>query len=490
MQQPRIVTWRAVSTEEQADRESLDHQQRLNREHAARWKGVLIAELEVPGLSRNIILWEKACREIPAFAQLNDLIERRAFDILMCMDVTRLARTSSLLAAVAGLCEAAGIRIYETSSPPASLDGPIATFDSRLITLLKGGMSEQEIRKFSERSYFGRQAEIKKGKHANTPPIGYKRIRDALGQVEIVIDEEYAPLVKTFYDLFLNHGQGLRTIAKEFTARGYARPRGEGAWAVTHIAAFLRNRWTYAGFASWGTRSKTPDKSFRVKASWEPLITEEMARWAEREIKLRGKAPRATGTPQRFSMVAECGVCGGRICVHKLQDARHKYTSYLCANICTGSSIREPVLRAAIREEILRLTDRAYFESLIGETPDEYARSLEQLEDTKRLLAGVRKERTRLTMAYTRDTITIEEYEPLMAELKGRHDRLAHTVTELETQVANTPNAQSRRDRLEEIRGKGLEMLDHPDVKTANAWLRRHFVLHVAANRVNLIKVK
>lgn len=489
MHQPRIVTWRAVSSEEQArdEKESLHYQELLNRQHVAKWNGVVIAELEVPGMTRNIILWEKACRDIPAFAKLNDLIERKAFDILMCMDVTRLARTSSLLAAVAGLCEAAGIRIYETSSPPGNIDGPIATFDSRLITLLKGGMSEQEVRKMSERMIFGRQAQVRKGKHANNLPAGLKRVYDAQGNAVTVLDEAWRPYIEMFFDLYLEHGRSQHAIANEFNARGMLYPGRNTRWDEHTITTFLRNAWAYAGYVTWGKWAKKHKASFRVKAEWGAFITEEQVRRSEEEKSRRSRTPKSIGNPQRFSVLAKCGRCGGTLTVSGVagttigtKRVQHlKTTRYRCRNYCRGSDVREAVLYEAICAAIVALQDDERLSELAGEIPSQIDDLATHLADAHKALAQVAKERGNLTLAFMREAIRLDEYEPMMAELKARYEAIAATVTKLEDQQARNPTPGKRRNELEQVRDRGLAMLNDPDMMTANAWLRRHFALLV-----------
>lgn len=265
MDHPRIAIWRAVSTDEQAkeSKDSLDHQHRLNLEHVARWGGIVVADLLVDGESRNIILWQDACDKLQAFADLDKLIKRKLDErpnILMCYDLTRLARTAALATTVCALLEQAGIRLYETTAPPYSLDGPITTPDSRLVMLFKSHQSEQEVRKFAERAGFGRQAQVRKGKHANTPPLGLKRtfalVEDKLETITVV-DDEWRPLVELFYQLYLEHGRTQFQIVKEFNARGYLTPEGL-PWDRESIRVFLRNRWAYAGYTTWGHRSKSP----------------------------------------------------------------------------------------------------------------------------------------------------------------------------------------------------------------------------------------
>lgn len=490
---PRIVTWCAVSSEEQAEKESLEHQARLNREHVARWGGVVIANLVVPGMSRSIVLWEDACDEIPEFAQLDTLIKRKAFDVLMCYDVTRLGRDRALVITTARLCERAGIRVYETTSPPTNLDGPISTPDSRLLMTIKGHMSEEEVRKFNERSLFGRQAQVRKGKHPGTPPTGLKKIFTPDGDTLVVHDEKTVYLVTTFFDLYTTHGRTLRAIASEFNQRGYPKPNTDAPWDQSAVARFLANRWAYAGYVTWGKYSKHPEKTFRVKGEWEPIISEEVIYQTEDEMKRRSHAPKAAGRPQLFSFVCRCSYCNASVVIRNVakEIGRPKYTSYACNTMssCKGSYIREPILRQAVENTVLLLQDEVELERLVGERPQDNTNMAEQIEATKEQLEEATKERNKLTRAYMKDTIEVEEFELLMAELKTRQVLLAHAVTELEDQLAQTPTADKRRSHLEEIRDNGMKMLNHPDIATANTWLRRHFVLYVKANRVAEIHV-
>jgi hypothetical protein len=46
------------------------------------------------------------------------------------------------------------------------------------------------------------------------------------------------------------------------------------------------------------------------------------------------------------------------------------------------------------------------------------------------------------------------------------------------------PSEQEQRSRLQEIRDVGLEMLNHNDARTANTWIRQHFKLIIAENKV------
>jgi hypothetical protein len=74
----KFVSWAAVSSLPQAKKISLEDQLRTNKEHIERHGGALLAELVVPGESRNIVILEEACRRIEAYQKLYDMIEAKA----------------------------------------------------------------------------------------------------------------------------------------------------------------------------------------------------------------------------------------------------------------------------------------------------------------------------------------------------------------------------------------------------------------------------
>ena len=93
----------------------------MNRSHAEKHGGQVVAELVVPGESRSIVLFEDAARKMQAYAELKRLVDARAFDVLVYLDRSRLGRKASLSMAVVELCNVAGIICYETENPPATV---------------------------------------------------------------------------------------------------------------------------------------------------------------------------------------------------------------------------------------------------------------------------------------------------------------------------------------------------------------------------------
>lgn len=117
----RVAIWAAVSSLPQAKKVSLDDQLASGRDHAQRHGAQVVAELVVPGESRNIVLFEDACQRIDAYARLSALISTKSIDVLVYLDPSRLGRTAALVLTVAELCTRAGILLYETDNPPQSM---------------------------------------------------------------------------------------------------------------------------------------------------------------------------------------------------------------------------------------------------------------------------------------------------------------------------------------------------------------------------------
>lgn len=82
----RVAIWAAVSSLPQAKKVSLDDQLASGRSHAALHNASVVAELVVPGESRDIVLFEEACRRIGAYETLKGLIDNRTIDVLIYLD--------------------------------------------------------------------------------------------------------------------------------------------------------------------------------------------------------------------------------------------------------------------------------------------------------------------------------------------------------------------------------------------------------------------
>lgn len=500
---PRFVSWAAVSSLPQAEKISLSDQLAANRSHAEKWGGVVVEELVVPGESRSIVLFEDAARRMPAYARLRELIDARAFDVLVYLDRSRLGRKASLSMAVVELCAEAGIACYETSAPPSTLDAAQGAIDNQLVGAIKSVMAQDEVTKFVRRSQSGRRGRVLGGKHAGNLPYGYRRHFHPDGTITVEQDAQQAEAVRLFYALYLERGLSVRAIARELEARGYITRFGHRTWTDGSLRSLLHNRWTYAGYTGYGHvarrrrngRASSPDEPGEgvtwAKAEWEPIITEQIALRAEAEMMRRRQGVRSVGSPHRYSGMLVCDYCGGSIVAHgdSARISTGRANGYACRKRCTGAWIREPVITDALRAVIRDLSDDANLEALMVGVPTRHDELQAQLERDSAALDAVRAQRKALTLTYTRGTITLDEYEALMAELGEQADTLARAVGALAHELASNAAPQDRRAQLEALRDQGEAHLDIEDAAAANRWLRPRFRIYVAANAVAAVEV-
>ena len=83
----RFLIWRAVSSKKQAEEVSPIVQEEMARQHVAKWGGTIVDVLDVAE-SRDIVLLSDAAAAIPAYAKLQNYIDKRTVDVLMCYDLS------------------------------------------------------------------------------------------------------------------------------------------------------------------------------------------------------------------------------------------------------------------------------------------------------------------------------------------------------------------------------------------------------------------
>jgi len=123
----RCVSWIAVSSEAQAERESPADQKKRNVEfienldhHYPNSRGMLVATFTMAA-SRSITLLSDACALHEQYAELVEMVRSRAFDLLICRSRDRLGRTLPLVAALEKLCLDYGVVVVPRMSLPPTI---------------------------------------------------------------------------------------------------------------------------------------------------------------------------------------------------------------------------------------------------------------------------------------------------------------------------------------------------------------------------------
>ena len=487
----RCVSWAAVSSRPQTEKISLEDQKSANREHIARIGGVLTAELVVPGKSRNIVLFEEACTKIPAYAELRDLLERKAFDVLVYLDPSRLGRVAALVMTIAELCKRAGVVLYETERPPADLTAPADSFGDMVIGALGAIQSQDEIKKLARRLRMGSLGRIQAGKLARSACYGYEVIYGpGPHESRVVIKEPDATAVRHIFDWYLNDGLGYEAIAGRLNERGSHTPLGR-PWLFGNVCIIVRRYWRYAGYTEINKQSKYNYPYLRAKATWEPLINEADALRVQEEQRLRSRSHKLANASYILTGVVWCITCGRPRAVSSHNDKR--YVNWRTVDLrCQQAkhpqrqiSYRKVMRALRTAMEVWAASD---IDALLGADADPTVSLRQALaaQQAAQEAAAARLEREmyNIDTALARGILTIERYELQTARIESELAAVRNEMADLAVQFARATIAGQRRERIEDVRRRGLATLDSADIPAANAWLRQHVRIWVEANQV------
>ena len=531
MESPKFVGWAAVSTGAQARDEkiSLTEQLYANLEACRRHNGVMVRQLIVPGESRSIVKFgtaaetvlgfrmvetfdnlenESMLREIErnvrdlqesgeriaVYAELDRLIESKAFDVLAFRNLGRIGRNAALSITVMNMCHEVGIVGYSTAAPPQSLEDAGDNYHRSLLDAITAVGYENEVREIKRRHETGMIRRIEGGRFPGKIPYGYKAIRNGAGKItDYEIVEEEANVIRRIISLYLDEQLGTPNIAEWLYANGIPSPSGKARWAKNSVLVLLQRAEQYAGTNKLNQRSKKR-KLIKAPGRWPPIISEETAQRIKKEFKAREQFGRSAHHIHRYSRMVFC-VCGKRCRVQNTMMRRtradgslwqKRLTRYQCNN---HGGIAEWKITEAIQAFIENLKT-ADFEDVLEQPQDTNA--------TDAIIADIERIQTQIDTTKAGIDRADSDYYVIGAIDEERHrsitkaanDRVAHLMAELtrlREQLAEEEQAELTVERLQEIIDNGERMLALPDARKANAWLR--YRIRVTIDGSKIVKI-
>jgi site-specific DNA recombinase len=361
----------------------------------------------------------------PAFTRLLDDVRTGSVQIIVARDVDRLARRLSDLETVLEHCRAAGARVVTAREGVDT-----GTDAGRLVARILGSVAQGEAERKSRRQTDAQAQAAAQGRRVGgRRPFGYEQ--DGC----TIVPEEAAAIRDGYADLL--SGLPLAAIARDWNARGLARPQTLAPWGHDSVALVLRNA-RHAGLRRYipaAERAKPgrrrPDEGIVGPASWPALVGEETWRAA---VDLLGDPSRRRGTPgarQLLTGLARCGVCGELVHgggashgkpIYRCRSGRHvsrlaapvdEYIGALviarlsradARDLLTAPDIARPDV-PALREEAMAL--RARLDTVAAEFADDPAITPGQLRTiTTRLRDRLAEVETELADAGRVDTLS------------------------------------------------------------------------------------
>lgn len=319
----RAVSWCSVSTAPQAieEKDSIPSQIAQNRIWCEQNHAELVAELIVPGHSRNYIDIHECAADMlaqncTAFSDLLDLWHRHAFDVLLVRDGSRFARTQALHAYVVEKTISIGARIFSFA------DGMIDKNSFRMFTAMSGYKAATDNDTLMKYRKLGMDRRARRGLPTGTAAMSHKLIRDERGKaVRLEVNHDLDDLWRDLATVLLS-GTPFGEIEYElFTRYGHANPRTGRQYSPCKFYLMMRtplfwghtgtNYKKHYGAWAWDDNAQLPPGIVIYRNTHDPVYTGELAEQIKAELR-RGELLKGRSSRKKqywFSGLVICDEC-------------------------------------------------------------------------------------------------------------------------------------------------------------------------------------
>lgn len=430
-------------------------------------------------------------------SEINRLLQdakKRKFDVMIAKSVSRLGRNTSKSLRLADELEQIGVRLILPED-----DYDTSTSKSRFMFNLKAMLAEEESAKLSERTKLGQRERARRGNYKGSlPPYGYKIEQTTL---QLILDDNTAPIVKEIFRLYLHEGLGLFTISNTLMRRKIATPRtiskasnAGTKWHQSTLKRILTNP-VYTGKLVYCREETTnilsKSETYKIRKKVDPknqiiienahpaIIREEDFQAVQILMKKKGK-DKSNGKESLFAHITRCADCGSGM--HFKPDRRKgayvcggyvKYTtSYCSSHIISESKLLELIksdLKAMIKNNVK--VERLYgiAEKKVTSLQSSLAKKIKTVE---REIDKLNNQFNSLLTLHSEGALTTEQF-------KQQNERIAHQLKELSNQkIEMTVMKESKKDTTEQLQAfkreiDGIAKLDIDDEKILKQILHR-----------------
>ena len=348
---------------------STSTQRRIFDEWAERTGVVLADEYADPDMSASRFADRK---NRPEFERMTADVKAGKLDVLWFWEISRQQRRLDVFADLRDLCRDHGVLwVFRDRVADPANSGDM------LLAGIQSMMAEDESEKLSIRVFDGKESSAGKGKRAGRLPYGYKRgmwdpVTETFGPDEPNVSDgedgykdSPAFIVREIFDR-IKAGESITAIRRDLNDRGIRTRPGknnpDGSIWNNSVIRYIAMNPHYAGkrvrhIERGGGLSNRASKILQgVPVTWPPLVDEDTFWAVYRKLADPARTTTKTDRPggRLLSAVARCGVCGGKLTVHKANSRqRQRDDIYTCKEkSCTGiyvSDLEDYVTEVMIR---------------------------------------------------------------------------------------------------------------------------------------------
>lgn len=396
-----VCAYIRVSTDDQVEL-SPDSQRQKIKEYCLK-NGYLLSDVfEDLGISG------KSADKRPGFRQMIAMCKSKEhpYDAIIVWKFSRFARNQEESIVYKSMLRKAGVEVISISEPISEGIG------GKLTEAILEIMDEYYSINLSQEVMRGMSEGARRGKIMSVAPFGYT-----------ARDHQYYPdgnadIVRLIFDMFVNQGYGLMSIAYQLNQRGLQTKRG-AMWENRSIKYILQNpvyigkiRWNYATH-----NGKPGTVSINDEADWiivdgthEPIIDAETFNKAQEKIaQFRKQTTRRAAQKHWLSGVLVCAKCGAGMAYHREDPKKHTAPYFLCSNRtrgkCSGQNTKAEWIENDFFEGFTKAIESGDFRKTVKKSV-----VVDASFELRRQLADVDKKLDRVKEAYRNGIDTLEEY--------------------------------------------------------------------------------
>ena len=436
----RIAAYCRVSTDKEAQLDSLKNQKEYFKEYAEK-NGHLLIKLYVDeGISGK----QKSNRF--QFLQMISDAKEYMFDMIVTKDISRFARnTVDALTTIRELRDL-GIEVLFLTNNQTILG------NSEFIITLFSAIAQEESANLSKRVKFGKKKVAEKGIVPNFV-YGYNRI----SKFELEINENQAYGVRTIFDLYVNKGWGCAKITNYLIDNNICTYKGSSKyWNTKTVRRILRNE-IYIGivsnnksevvdFLTGKSINKQSDEWYKKEYPEIAIIDKELFNKAQelfdrRQSQYKNQFPKDRFSDKYiFSGIIKCACCGRSYSrksytykntrVYWVCPANDHYSTRRCANKFKINEIDIINQLEKYFKEVIKNKDK-FIEKYIFDYYNELEKNdsfVKERDEIKKFLIEIRDKKDKFIELYANNIIN-------MKELKERTESLDKSIKEKESRL-------------------------------------------------------
>ena len=410
----------------------------------------------------------------PKMMRLLELVNTGMYNGVVCMDIERLSRGSSMEAGYI-------MQVFQTNS--CKIVTPGKTYDllnesDEQFTDMKFMFSRYELKTINKRLVRGRNQSASEGKFMGSmAPYGYRpyKLQGQKGN-SLRIEPEEAKVVQMIYDIYGKQGMGYNAIA--YALNDMHIPARKGEWSQTSIVNILTNE-VYLGKIHWrrepvkrvvkdGFLAKTRilnDDYELYDGMHEPIITEEQWEMAKAVKKKEGHHSAHTTKELKnpFAGILFCEKCGAAL--KRNVPGKNQGTApwFRCPTRgCDCRIVKCHTVEEAIRDAMEDWLDE-YIILLNSESKPKVDPIATALEAVQAQLAGLQQQQDTLCDYLEKGVYTIDMFTKRNATLAREIKKLQESEAEL---MRKKESGSQENQAAMEIIPTTQHILDNYDVLT------------------------